>query len=197
MKAQVARARDRVRRTACLVFVGFQWFITHWAVGECFVPAEQIRVCDSGDGRADKQCQPEHPQRVRRWRRRTPLPSRSSWCASETQRLLPRWSGSSIIQISTECGVLSRVLREVEGRSGAAPIALEQSHLLCEVVGGGDAARIALEQGPVSSRGVGRYTVAQPVAEVPLPGAGRPKPADPRCGSPRPIRPAGSAFGSA
>ena len=29
------------------VVVGFQRIITHWAVGEFFVPAEQIRVRDS------------------------------------------------------------------------------------------------------------------------------------------------------
>ena len=44
------------------VVVGFQCFITHWAVGEFFVPVEQIRVRDSGDHRTDQRCQPEHPE---------------------------------------------------------------------------------------------------------------------------------------
>jgi len=44
------------------VVVGFQRLITHGAIGEGFVPAEQIRVRDSGDRRADQRCQPEHPE---------------------------------------------------------------------------------------------------------------------------------------
>ena len=51
----------RPRSVLARVVVGFQCFITHRAVGECFVPAEQIGVGESGDGRADQRCQPEHP----------------------------------------------------------------------------------------------------------------------------------------
>jgi hypothetical protein len=37
------------RSVGARVVVGFQCFITHRAIGECFVPAEQIGVCESGD----------------------------------------------------------------------------------------------------------------------------------------------------
>ena len=50
------------RSVGTRVVVGFQCLITHGAVGERFVPAEKIRVRDSGDGRADERRQPEHPQ---------------------------------------------------------------------------------------------------------------------------------------
>jgi hypothetical protein len=43
------------------VLFAFERIITDRAVGEFFVPAEQIRVRDSGDRRADERCQPEHP----------------------------------------------------------------------------------------------------------------------------------------
>ena len=110
------------------------------------------------------------------------------------QGLLPRGSGCRTVETSTRWGVLSYLLREVVRRGGAARIARAQSHLPCEVVGGGGADRIPHARGPMSGDLLRRGTVPQPVVEVPLPRAGRRQPADPRCGSPRPKRPAGSAF---
>ena len=111
-----------------------------------------------------------------------------------TARPTPAGSGCRTVETSTRWGVLSYLLREVVRSGGAARIARAQSHMPCEVVGGGGADRIPHARGPMSGDLLGRGTVPQPVVEVPLPLAGRRRPTDPRCGSPRPKRPAGSAF---
>ena len=58
---QITSGSGPPRSVLARVVVGFQCLITHRALGEFFVPAEQIGIGDAGDGRADERCQPEHP----------------------------------------------------------------------------------------------------------------------------------------